>query len=568
MVIFRNIINNNLSNDNMPEKEITVELKKPETIILLGLLITILILEIRVTLPSPIAFGDEGFHIRMAQYIAENKEYPVWVPFYDTKIFRTSFSRPPLWNILQGSFYLIFGFSETLTKILTPFIASILTGLIIFLIGKKIYNKKIGFIASLIGVTIPSFVTYSVLFYTDILFTFYFTLFALSSIMAIKDEKKKYWVVSGVFGAFALLTKTPGYAIFPFLILVFIYQIYKKNQLSGLIKDYLIIILIIVIISGPYFLRSYVYYNTPSCALTLFSGAKCSISFDYKNEAPKLPSGPAANVLQDGLMNYIFFAYGINQIGPFIFPFVFFGFLCGLAVMSYKREKTDIVLILSLISFIPLLLYISTGRGEDTARYTLSLVPIIALVSANYYEKVYNFIESYKKVVALVIFVLVIFFSFMNISTKLNDARHYDTNSQQYVGYKMFSPSFFQATDFIKRNTTKDVLITTIWDSQTAYNSQRNVIALRILPDSDDIMNSGNINTSLSRLKAHGITHIFVQKFSISDQYYTTDFVKFLESNGKNFVKIYENGPSVDECIKAGGCDGNILYEIKYDLKK
>jgi 4-amino-4-deoxy-L-arabinose transferase-like glycosyltransferase len=555
----------------MAEKEITIELKKPETIILIGLLITIFILEIMITLPSPIAFGDEGSYARMGQYMSENKEIPVWLPFWGTKLYKIGFFKPPLWNILLASFYLIFGFSETLTKVLTPFIAAILTGLTVFLIGKKVYNKKIGFIASLITVTIPSFVTYSVLFYTDILFTFYYTLFVLSLVMAVKDGKKKYWIISGVFGAFVLLTKDPGYTIFILLVMSFLYQIYKKNELHGLLKNYFITILLIALISGTYFLRSLVYYGTPACVLPhilpFFSDKGCRISYDYKSVSNANSGTSPSNLFKNGLMNYVYFAYGTNQIGPFVFPFVFFGFLCGLVILVYKREKPDILLLLTLISFLSIATWL-TGRDEETARYSLALVPIIGLIAANYYEGVSNFIENYKKQLALAVFVFVIFFSFMNLNSKLSDARHYDSSSQQYVGFKMFSPSFFQATDFIKRNTTKDALIATVWDSQTEYNAQRNVVGLRILPDANDIIYSGDLNLTLSRLKVNGITHLFIQKFSMTDEYYPTSFVQFLESNGKNFVKIYENGPSVDECIKAGGCDGNIVYEIKYDLKK
>ena len=550
----------------MESKEITIEIKKPEIIILLGLLITILVLELRVTLPSPIAFGDEGFHIRMAQYMAENKEYPVWVPFWGTKIYKNGFSRPPLWNILQGSFYLISGFSETLTKILTPFIASILIGLTVFIIGKKIYDKKIGFIASLITVTVPSLVTYSVLFYTDILFVLNFSLFILTLIMVVKDGRKKYWILSGIFGSFTLLTKNPGYVIFPLLAMSFFYQIYKKDKLRILLKGYLVIILLIAVIAGTYFLRNIVYYNTPSCALPIFSTDGCTMGHEYKSETPAGPSTHEPSLFETGLMNYIDFAYGSNQLGPIVFPFVFFGFLCGLIIIGSKKGKSDMILILTIISFL-YIFYLATGRGEDTARYTLGLVPIIGLIAARYYGTIYNSIETYKKQLALVVFIFVIFFSFMNLNDKLNAARHYDPETKQYVGYKLFSPSFFEATDFIKRNTTKDALILTVWDSQTTYNAERDVVGLKIIPDSNDIINSGDLNLSLSRLKVNGITHIFVQKFSINNQHYTPDFVRFLENNEKEFVKIFENGPSVEDCINAGGCDGNILYEIKYDSK-
>ena len=80
------------------------------------------VLEMQVVLTTRINFGDEGFHIRMAQWIAEKREYPVWVPFEGTKLERSGFARPPAWNMLEASFMFIFGFHEVVVKFLTPFI--------------------------------------------------------------------------------------------------------------------------------------------------------------------------------------------------------------------------------------------------------------------------------------------------------------------------------------------------------------------------------------------------------------------------------------------------------------
>ncbi|MHC4752944.1 MAG: hypothetical protein ACYTFW_24145, partial [Planctomycetota bacterium] len=68
----------------MAEKEITFELKNPELIVLMVFLAFVFYLELQVTFNTPISFGDEGFHTRISQWIAENVEYPVWVPFYET----------------------------------------------------------------------------------------------------------------------------------------------------------------------------------------------------------------------------------------------------------------------------------------------------------------------------------------------------------------------------------------------------------------------------------------------------------------------------------------------------
>src|SRR3989338_4691712 len=143
--------------------------KKYEIVILVGFLLLALTLELQVTLKSPIAFGDEGFHTRMSQYMAENKEYPVYNPIETTNLEKRGFTRPPLWELLESGIYSVVGFSEIIVKLLTPFIASVLTGLATYILVKKIYDEKVGIIASLITITFPAVVTYAVLFYVDIL---------------------------------------------------------------------------------------------------------------------------------------------------------------------------------------------------------------------------------------------------------------------------------------------------------------------------------------------------------------------------------------------------------------
>jgi len=231
---------------HLSEKGITLEIRAPEILILLLFLTFVFALELRVTLNTPISFGDEGFHTRMAQWIGENREYPVWRPFEGSDIDRVAFERPPLWNILEGGIIFLVGYHEFIIKSLTPFIA-VLTGLALFILAKRLYNEKVAFIASAIFVTIPSFVTYSVLFYTDILFTFYFMMFFLTFLMYMKDRSKKYWLLSAAFGGLAFLTKLPGVVVILFVGFMFVYELLKNfktgNRLE-IIKSYSLFIIL------------------------------------------------------------------------------------------------------------------------------------------------------------------------------------------------------------------------------------------------------------------------------------------------------------------------------------
>ncbi len=544
------------SGEDLTKKEITLEIKSPKTLILLAILVAILVLELRVSLTSPIVFGDEGFHTRMAQWIYKHKEYPVWNAFEGTNIWRTDFARPPLWNILEAGFFLVTGFHEFTVKFLTPFIASLLTGISIFVLGKKIFNENVAFIASVVAVTIPSFVTYSVLFYTDILTTFYFGLFFLTLILSIKQKDKKYWFLSAVFAALSLLSKRTGIIVFPIMFLVFLFEFFKTKDFS-IIKKYFVFFLIFFLISGPWFLRNIYYYNTPLCmSLPFFNTDGCTKTFEYEVKTEKdfegrtTPTGTEQGLFDIGLMNYIDFAFGIRWFVPLFF-------LCGSYLLIKGGKMENNLLAIVLLSFL-LIFYISTGRAEDTARYTLSIIPVIGFVVGIYLDQIFVFIEKQYKSLALIVFLLVVAVSFMNLNQKLPIMK----------AVKQFSPSFFQACDWIEANTDEDALLMSVWGHRLVYNCQRDASGYAGLPDSRDIILNDDLNLTVSRLKEHGITHIFLQKFSIDNkayqEKYPVSFVQFLENNPDVFVNVYENGPLLQQCLEQRGCDGNVVYEINY----
>jgi len=534
----------------LAEKEISIEIKKPELLILIVFLGLVLFLTARVTIKTPINFGDEGFHTRTAQWFAQERDYFAWMPFYGNGIEKSGFGRPPLWNLTEAGFYLIFGFHEFLGKLLPPIIA-FFTGLSVYLLVKQLYNKEVGFIASVVSVSIPSFVTYSVLLYTDVMLTFYFSLFVFTLLLALKKDEKKYFYLSAVFCSFSLLTKLPGIAAYVFVILVFLYELFKKKNLQILIKKYSIFVLILLLIPSTFFLRSLYYYKTPICGFPfpfiekddcIVGGIEPDKKFTERTEQV----GSEAGVLGMGLMNYLNFAYGSIWL-------VTFGFISGLILMFTKKDETDILTLLVFLSLLPLLAQGIFGRAEDTARYTLAWVPIISVVVGRYFAEIYKFIKKYLKQFALLVFIFVIVMSFLNLKQK----------TDVMLQVKQFSPTYFEACDWIKENTPKDSVVMTVWSSRAVYNCQRNVTGNIV-----DIALSTDVNYTLNKTKLYGVTHIFIQKFSMSDrpmsEKYTVEFVQFLENNPDHFVKIFENGPGLQECLQAGGCDGNIVYEVKY----
>ncbi len=253
-------------------------------------------------------------------------------------------------------------------------------------------------------------------------------------------------------------------------------------------------------------------------------------------------------------MNYLNFAYG--NVWLVVFPM--FAGIVLIADNLRKSDKKNVMTILTLIMFI--ILSISflavTNRSEDTARYTLIWVPVISIIAANYLDEIYLFISNYQKYLALVVILIVICLLFYNATLKIVEMRQVKES---------FPTSFFEACDWIKENTPEDSLISTVWTHRTSYSCQR-----RVAGSSADMALSNNVSHILSTANEFGITHIFIQKFSLSNEAlsekYPISYVQLLDENTDYFEKIFENGPSLDQCIQQGSCDGNIVYRIiKYE---
>jgi len=532
-------------------KEIEIEMKNPYLFLLLGFLIVVLYFELNVTINNPIAFGDEGFHTYVAKLIASQVEYPKWESFYSTPIYLQGFERPPMFNLFEASFYFIFGFSETIVKVLLP-VLSFFIGLGAFLIFKRLYSDQVGVIAAIILVAIPAITTYSVLFYVDTFLVFWF-LFAIGFfLLAIKEEKRKYLIFSGVFSAFAILTKNTGYVLFIFYGLYFLYELFKERKLVSLIKKYLPLAVMLALVLGPFYLRNYVFYKTPLCGLPyVFTSEKCNIQIQYTNKEDFVQgsgtNGSGEDVYQFGIMNYFQFAYGSVWLVPLFF-------VVGIIFVLFRRDKLDFAIIIFLLasSFIFYLTY--KGRAEDASRYTLFAIPVIALITGIYFEAIISILKKYFKYFGILFLVLILIASYYNFSTKISAMPQ----------VKQFSPLFFDACNWVKANLPQNARLLSLYGHPTIYNCQRN--ATWELIDLPDMILSNDRNLTVQRLDANGINYIFIQKFAISQtayrQSYPVSFIAFLEQNPQTFKKVFENGPDYNSCLQSGGCDGTAIYQV------
>jgi 4-amino-4-deoxy-L-arabinose transferase-like glycosyltransferase len=524
-------------------------------------------MQLQVTTTRPIAFGDEGFHVANARYIGENVEYPLTTPLFGSEIQPERFNRPPLWNLIEGSFYMMFGFSETIPQILHPLLA-LLTGIAVFTLTKRLYDENVAMIAAIIAVTIPSYVTYVVAFYTAIPYMFFFSIAFLCILNAIKNGGKKYWMLGGIFSGLAILTNIAGLFLVFFMIAFGLFRISRNFTAAGVkdsLKKYGGLIVVTMLIISPWIGRNVVEYYVPGCTnpQSIITGA-CTGEPYYQPvhefEARTQTGGSETGIVSFGLSNYVRFAYGFSDQNPLVnfigLAFIPFVFIAGVVLMLKRRDSVDKAMIISLVILLLIFMQFGglfSGRSEDTARYFLTAAPIIGIAAAGYVASIGKNVRK-GHVITIAAIIIVASLSITAAGQKI----------QTMSIVKTFSPMFFDACDWVKGNTPEDASMLSLHTYPTRYNCER--AAVWEIPDKADIVLSNDLDLVRSRLEANGIGYVFIQKFSLSNealgQSYPLSFVQFLEQNSETFVKVYENGPSLQQCVSQGGCDGSIIYRL------
>ncbi|MEK6951738.1 MAG: glycosyltransferase family 39 protein [Nanoarchaeota archaeon] len=325
---------------------------------------------------------DESDYISMALHWATG------IPYY------VNSQRPPLLPFLEFLILKIGG-GEILIRFLIILIPSILVVSLTYFVGKEMYNKKVGLIASIIMAvfwealfnTTRLHVEIPLLFFTYLSILFFWKGY-------IKKEKKHYVWLFGVFLALAFLTKyTIFLAGFSFLIFLLITERFKffKN------KDLWIAALLFFIILIPYFMWSYASFNTPFPFLK--AGGKGDVGRSLI-ESSKEIFGYIPFFL--GWAFFIIFLIGLIALLVKLF--------LGFDLLLKRQDKSmdsDFFNLIFMIIFLFYFAFIMRG-GED--RWVLPIALSLLLVTGRGFSIIYDLIKKYNRYVAvgLVVILLVI----------------------------------------------------------------------------------------------------------------------------------------------------------------
>lgn len=219
------------------------ELFKTKTYHILFLILVTSFLIRLFLLPERWINPDEGAHLYDAKFVLDGK-----IPFVDYG------SRMPVYVYILAAFLKVFGVSYISGRLL-PLFSNIGIGIILFLLGKKLFNNnKIALLASAIYLYSPLSILWSVVVKTEQLETLFVTIGMFLLIYFIKLQKEKYYLtfVSGIFFALAYYVRESSIAIFLISIL-FVINYYGPQSVKMvktsimMVSGYLLVVFLIIL---------------------------------------------------------------------------------------------------------------------------------------------------------------------------------------------------------------------------------------------------------------------------------------------------------------------------------
>jgi 4-amino-4-deoxy-L-arabinose transferase-like glycosyltransferase len=382
-----------------------IELIKKHKIIIFIFMLALLI-RIVFVFSMPIPLWDETIYLNLGFDLSSNPlDYSFthgWSDFIPSAgdpnyAWPKAGFRAPLLPYLLSIFYL-FGLGF-ITKFLMPLVGT-LSIILIYILGKDLFNKKIAIISSLIFALIPLHVFYSGRTLTGVLFTFFILLTFISFWKGYEKNNKTHKILFGIFLALALLSRYTALWIMPVFLIYFLIRDKSIKFLKDKYLWYSVLVFFIILI--PWFIYGYYEYSNPLGAF--IHGAKASIYWG-------------------GIQSWTFFFnnwWNMFSITGWIFPL-------SLIYLCYKKKlfhKQIYLLLTWFIIFLGLAIYMP----HKEERFLLAIVPPLTLVSGYFLSQ----IKKHKKLIIWIIALILLLslaFNFYNTS-KI----YYNTNTDCFDG--------------------------------------------------------------------------------------------------------------------------------------
>ncbi|MEE8359807.1 MAG: glycosyltransferase family 39 protein [Candidatus Omnitrophota bacterium] len=250
-----------------------------------------------------------------------NPDYPLLLPLVEVWIYT-----------FLGSI------NDLLVKAVFP--AYLLSFLVIFFsLLKRVISRTGAFLFTFILATIPQFVNFATVGYTDIILAYYYSIGMIYLFLWMKGRKTGDLVIAGLFSGFAAFTKNEGIMLF-FVNIILLLLYFVKNLDREMLKKAAVYVLVVALIAAPWaFIR---FSNGLENDLLKFKEMGAERFVDIFKRLDRIP--------------VILYEYQKQFFGPKKWNIVWILFL-GLFVLNIKRAFNGDLKYFSLSIFLILFFY-------------------------------------------------------------------------------------------------------------------------------------------------------------------------------------------------------------------
>jgi 4-amino-4-deoxy-L-arabinose transferase-like glycosyltransferase len=469
--------------------------KEPKNLMLVGILLFALAIRLSyffLTKSQPL-WWDEAEYMLKAKNIAFGTPDTGWW-----------FGRPILFSVISALFFKL-GLNELGIRFFWV-ILSIINVYLVYYIGKSLFNKNIGLIASLIMA-----VSYIDLFYTFRLLvnlpeiTFVLLAFSLFiNVEFLNKSKKNIWWIIPIILIGVLIRFTVGLS----LIILLIYLLWTKRLTLFKEKEWYISLGIGIILFVPYVIYSWIKTNNPLYFLTSVlvgsSGGRAigdtpfHVFMQYIKYLPNYTN----------LLLFIFFLVAVISL----LVYILLGFD---KIGDSKKSKTSLFILLTIL--VPLIYFgFFVNHFED--RYLSMALPFIFILVAQGLDIVKELITKYlsKTLATLVILALLIFGIYSMY-----------VHSEAIVKDKINSYNDLKKAGlWIKENTNPNESVMSSAITEITYYSERKTFG-----------HLQNLTAEIEKIKETNATYFVISNWEGDPEW----VYPYLSSNQTQFVPVYQS---------------------------
>lgn len=373
----------------------------------------------------PTIIGDESWFSNPAYNLAISGKMGTTMMYGYNNIANYTYWQPPLFILLLATSFKLFGFGVVQARTVSVSLG-FLTVLFTYLFALKLYNKKVGLLASLLLISNPLFFLISRQARMEIAVAFFMLIALYCTVLALKNSKMIFYFASAFFATLALLSHPNGMiATFAVLIIILANKIDLKTlKLNLNVKTIFIFSLGFIIPLIPYLL----YIFTDFAA---FQG-------QFMSNIGHSPLNPLQNIIMEPTRYIQLYWLFVGFEGRFL-TFIVFATTITLSILGFyylvrERKFSEKFLLMVLMVNLGVLTVLVSHKWEI---YLGFIVPYLSILIALAFKEKMKFEINKKGIISVIIIVsgvLLLIGNFIALYNVLAASEDYD---YQVIGHEI-----------------------------------------------------------------------------------------------------------------------------------